>query len=249
MSDNKDSQLPDSVSIEPIEDSKHTPATLIDAFIPIVALVMMLTAAVYLFSSDSSYGANQIALIMAGCIGLLIGWKNGYSWAEMEQGIVRSIGVATGALLILLSVGSLIGAWVLSGTVPTMIYYGMLILNPEYFYAACCLLCAVVAISIGSSWTVAGTLGIALVGVASAMGLSVEITAGAIISGAYFGDKMSPMSDTTNLAPAVAGTDIFSHIRHMVWTTAPSIIVAMIGFIILGFNTQTSIDNNNFGYS
>lgn len=216
--------------------TKHKPVNLFDALLPIIALVVMLSAAVYLFSSDSSSGANQIALIIAACIGAIIGAKNGYSWSEMEKGIIKSISVATGALLILLSVGSLIGTWILAGTVPTMIYYGMLVLNPEYFYAACCILCAAVALSIGSSWTVAGTLGIALVGVATAMGLSVEITAGAIISGAYFGDKMSPMSDTTNLAPAVAGTDIFSHIRHMVWTTVPSIIIAMIGFLILGFN-------------
>jgi NhaC family Na+:H+ antiporter len=228
------------------EPTRHKLPTLLDALIPIIALVIMLTTAVYLFSSDSSYGANQIALIMAACIALVIGWKNGYSWSEMEQGIVRSIGVATGALLILFTVGSLIGTWILAGTVPTMIYYGMLVLNPEYFYAACCLLCAVVAISIGSSWTVAGTLGIALVGVASAMGLSVDITAGAIISGAYFGDKMSPMSDTTNLAPAVAGTDIFTHIRHMVWTTTPSIIIALIGFLLLGFNSEATTNSSNF---
>ncbi|MEZ9198823.1 Na+/H+ antiporter NhaC [Shewanella sp. 10N.286.54.B9] len=228
------------------EKPQHRLPSLFDALVPIIALVIMLTAAVYLFSSDSSYGANQIALIMAACIALVIGWKNGYSWNEMEKGIVRSIGVATGALLILFTVGSLIGTWILAGTVPTMIYYGMLILNPEYFYAACCLLCAVVAISIGSSWTVAGTLGIALVGVASAMGLSVEITAGAIISGAYFGDKMSPMSDTTNLAPAVAGTDIFSHIRHMVWTTVPSIIIALIIFLFIGLNSEATTNSSNF---
>lgn len=223
----------------------HKLPSLLDALIPIFALVLMLAGAVYLYSSDSSYGANQIALIMGACIALVIGAKNGYSWKEMEAGIVKSVGVATGALLILFAVGSLIGTWILAGTVPTMIYYGMLVLNPEYFYAASCLLCAVVALSIGSSWTVAGTLGIALVGVAAAMGLSVEITAGAIISGAYFGDKMSPMSDTTNLAPAVAGSDIFSHIRHMVWTTAPSIIIAMIGFLILGFTSEPSGQASN----
>jgi Na+:H+ antiporter, NhaC family len=223
----------------------HKRPTLLDALIPIIALVVMLVAAVYLFSSDSSSGANQIALILAACIAIVIGYKNGYSWNEMEKGVVRSVGVATGALLILFSVGSLIGTWILSGTVPTMIYYGMQILNPDYFYAASCLLCAVVALSVGSSWTVAGTLGIALVGIASAMGLSVEITAGAIISGAYFGDKMSPMSDTTNLAPAVAGTDIFSHIRHMTWTTVPSIIVALIGFLFIGLNAEpTQIETN-----
>lgn len=225
----------------------HKRPTLFDALIPIIALVLMLGAAVYLFSSDSSSGANQIALILAACIAIVIGYKNGYSWNEMEKGVVRSVGVATGALLILFSVGSLIGTWILSGTVPTMIYYGMQILNPDYFYAASCLLCAVVALSIGSSWTVAGTLGIALVGIATAMGLNVEMTAGAIISGAYFGDKMSPMSDTTNLAPAVAGTDIFSHIRHMTWTTIPSIIIALIAFLILGLNAEPTQVETNLG--
>jgi NhaC family Na+:H+ antiporter len=220
--------------------SEHKQPSLLDALIPVFSLIIMLAAAVYLFSSDSSSGANQIALVLAACIAMIIGYKNGYSWNQMERGIVKSIGVATGALLILFSVGSLIGTWILAGTVPTMIYYGMQILNPDYFYAACCLLCAVVALSIGSSWTVAGTLGIALVGISSAMGLDVNITAGAIISGAYFGDKMSPMSDTTNLAPAVAGTDIFSHIRHMTWTTVPSIIIALIGFIFLGLTADAA---------
>ncbi|MGZ9899562.1 Na+/H+ antiporter NhaC [Shewanella gaetbuli] len=214
--------------------------SLLDALIPLFALILMLAAAVYLFSSDSSSGANQIALVLAACIAMIIGFKNGFSWNQMERGIVKSVGVATGALLILFSVGSLIGTWILAGTVPTMIYYGMTILDPQYFYSACCILCAIVAISIGSSWTVAGTLGIALIGIASAMGLDINITAGAIISGAYFGDKMSPMSDTTNLAPAVAGTDIFSHIKHMTWTTVPSIILALIGFTILGLTAEAS---------
>ncbi len=224
--------------------SKHRNPSLLDALIPVFTLIIMLAAAVYLFASDSSSGANQIALLLAACIAIIIGYKNGYSWNQMERGIVKSIGVATSALLILFSVGSLIGTWILAGTVPTMIYYGMQILDPDYFYAACCLLCAVVALSIGSSWTVAGTLGIALIGISSAMGLDVNITAGAIISGAYFGDKMSPMSDTTNLAPAVAGTDIFSHIRHMTWTTIPSIIIALIGFTFLGLTADVaSIEN------
>ena len=144
------------------------------------------------------------------------------------------IGTAMPAVLILLSVGSLIGAWMVSGTVPTLIYYGLLVLDPGFFYAACCLLCAITALAIGSSWTVAGTLGIALVGIAAALGQSVEITAGAIISGAYFGDKMSPLSDTTNLAPAVTGIDIFTHIRHMTWTTAPSLAVALAIFLFIG---------------
>ncbi|MBE8168628.1 MAG: Na+/H+ antiporter NhaC [Shewanella sp.] len=229
--------------------SQHKPATLLDALLPVAALITMLMTSVYLFSSDSSSGANQIALILAACVALLIGVKNGYSWKEMEQGIIEGISVATPALLILFAVGSLIGTWILSGTVPTMIYYGMQVLNPEYFYAACCILCALIALSIGSSWTVAGTLGIALVGIAAAMGLSVEITAGAIISGAYFGDKMSPLSDTTNLAPAVAGADIFEHIKYMAWTTVPSIILALIVFFFLGLNTDTTELNTDLSSS
>ncbi|GIT21113.1 MAG: hypothetical protein CM1200mP40_07950 [Gammaproteobacteria bacterium] len=124
----------------------------------------------------------------------------------------------------------------MSGTVPTMIYYSLLILDPSIFYAASCIICALIALSIGSSWTVAGTVGIALIGASAGMGLSPEITAGAIISGAYFGDKMSPLSETTNLAPAVAGTDLFSHIGHMVWTTIPSIVIALVLFIFIGLN-------------
>ncbi|MDO6775355.1 Na+/H+ antiporter NhaC [Shewanella sp. 3_MG-2023] len=225
--------------------NKHKQPSLLDALAPVFALIAMLGTAVYLFSSDSSSGANQIALILAACIAILIGYKNGYSWNEMERGIIKSIGVATGALLILFTVGSLIGTWILAGTVPTMIYYGMQILHPQYFYAASCILCAVVAISIGSSWTVAGTLGIALIGIASAMGLDINITAGAIISGAYFGDKMSPLSDTTNLAPAVAGADIFSHIKYMTWTTVPSIIIALIVFTVLGLSADVASFNSD----
>ncbi|WP_394497079.1 Na+/H+ antiporter NhaC [Shewanella sp. ENK2] len=230
-----------------MSDSQIKQPSLFDALAPVIALITMLGAAVYLFSSDSSSGANQIALILAACIAILIGYKNGYSWNQMERGIIKSIGVATGALLILFTVGSLIGTWILAGTVPTMIYYGMQILHPQYFYAASCILCAVVAISIGSSWTVAGTIGIALIGIASAMGLDINITAGAIISGAYFGDKMSPLSDTTNLAPAVAGSNIFSHIKHMTWTTVPSIIIALIVFTFLGLSADVSSFNSQLG--
>ncbi|WP_282167469.1 Na+/H+ antiporter NhaC [Shewanella japonica] len=230
-----------------MSDSQLKQPSLFDALAPVIALITMLGAAVYLFSSDSSSGANQIALILAACIAILIGYKNGYSWNQMERGIIKSIGVATGALLILFTVGSLIGTWILAGTVPTMIYYGMQILHPQYFYAASCILCAVVAISIGSSWTVAGTIGIALIGIASAMGLDINITAGAIISGAYFGDKMSPLSDTTNLAPAVAGSNIFSHIKHMTWTTVPSIIIALIVFTFLGLSADVSSFNSQLG--
>lgn len=217
-------------------------ATLLDALIPVISLMIMLTSSVMLYGEDSSYGANQIALLLAAAIAMLVGYKNGFSWKELEAGMVKGISMALGAILILLMVGSLIGTWILSGTVPTMIYYGLQILDPSIFYAAACIICALVSISIGSSWTTAGTIGIALIGIATGLELSLPITAGAIISGAYFGDKMSPLSDTTNLAPAVTGTELFTHIRHMAWTTGPSIIIAIILFLIIGF-TENATEN------
>ncbi|MBW3567268.1 MAG: Na+/H+ antiporter NhaC [Proteobacteria bacterium] len=217
------------------ENSSVREPSMLDALVPVVAIIIMLATSVYLYGADSSYGANQIALLLGAGIATIIGLKNGLTWKTIEEGIVHGISISLGAILILLSVGSLIAAWILSGTVPTLIYYGLAVLHPAIFYPAACFICAVVGLSIGSSWTVAGTLGIALIGVAGAMGLSPAVAAGAIISGAYFGDKMSPLSDTTNLAPAVAGSELFSHIRHMMWTTVPSLVIALVGFGIMGF--------------
>jgi len=216
--------------------------SLVDALIPIVSLVIMLGMSVYFFGDNSSYGPNQIVLMICAAIVILIGIKNGHRWKSIEKSIVKGISMAMVAILILMLVGGLIGTWILAGIVPTMIYYGLNLLSPDYFYVASCLICAVIAISIGSSWTVAGTIGISLIAMASALGLSVEATAGAIISGAYFGDKMSPLSDTTNLAPAVSGTDLFSHIQHMMWTTMPSLVIACIFFLVLGLSNETSAE-------
>ena len=216
----------------------HKNPTMLDAIAPIVVLIIMLSFSVYLYGDDSSYGANQIALILSACIAAIIAIKNGYTWKEVETGIVKGIGMGMRAILILLAVGALIGTLIMSGTVPAMIYYGLNILSPSIFYFTACVICAIAALSIGSSWTVAGTLGVALMGIATGLGLSPAVTAGAIISGAYFGDKMSPLSDTTNLAPAIAGTDLFSHIRHMVWTTGPSLVIALIIFLIMGLNSN-----------
>jgi len=226
--------MSDTRSVTPMKEASR-----LDVALTIGITVGLLSLSVIIFGADSSSGANQIALVIGAVIATVVGIKNGHSWKVIEENIVAGISTALPAIMILFSVGSLIGMWMLSGTVPTMIYYGLLLLDPSVFYPATCLLCAITALSIGSSWTVAGTLGIGLIGVAAGMGLSVEITAGAIISGAYFGDKMSPLSDTTNLAPAVTGIDIFTHIRHMIWTTAPSFVLALAGFIIIGF-TNTS---------
>jgi len=207
---------------------------LAQALAPLLFLVAALACAVYLYGDDASYGANQISLLLAGGIAALVGVRNGMPWHDIQGALVRGIAVAVVPIFILLAVGALIGTWILGGTVPTLIVYGMKLLHPAYFYPAACLICAIVALAIGSSWTVAGTLGVALIGVAQGLDLSLPITAGAIISGAYFGDKMSPLSDTTNIAPAAAGSELFAHIRHMVWTTGPSILVALAGFAVVG---------------
>jgi len=222
-----------------------TPPSLLQALIPIVFLIILLALSVHLFEDNSSYGANQIALLLAAGVAALVGTNNGFTWKLIEEGIVRGISMSLGALLILFAVGSLIGSWILSGIVPTMIYYGLELMSPNWFYLASCVICAIIAISIGSSWTVAGTIGVSLMGVAAGMGLSPAIAAGAVISGAYFGDKMSPLSDTTNLAPAVTGTDLFSHIKHMTWTTFPSLFIAMIIFMFLGFGVEVSGDSSS----
>jgi len=195
---------------------------------------VLLAFSVFLFGADSSFGANQIALVLASCVAALVGRRIGIPWSEVQNGIIDGIGVGLAPILILLAVGMLIGTWILAGTVPAMIYYGLQILNPAVFYAACTAICAIVAISIGSSWTVAGTLGIGLMGIAGSFELSPAVTAGAIISGAYFGDKLSPLSDTTNLAAAATGVDLFDHIRFMLWTTVPSILIALGIFLFIG---------------
>ncbi len=206
------------------------PATTLQALGPLGLLIALLAGSVYLFGDGSSSGPNQIALMLAAAAAAVVGLRNGHPWPAIEQGIRRSISVSMGAILILLVVGALIGTWILAGVVPTMIYYGLLVLSPAVFYSTACIICALVSVATGSSWTTAGTIGIALVGIATAQGLNLGLAAGAVISGAYFGDKMSALSDTTNLAPAVAGTDLFTHIRHMVWTTGPSIAAALVLF-------------------
>ena len=218
--------------------------SLSDALIPIVSLIIMMGSAVYLFGDASSYGPNQIALLIGMFLAAIVGIKNGHSWHSIEEGIVKGISMSLGACLILLAVGSLIGTWMLAGTVPTLIYYGLSILNPTFFYAASALICAVVAMSIGSSWTTAATIGVALIGVATGMDMSLAITAGAIVSGAYFGDKLSPLSETTNLAPAIAGTNLFEHIKYMLWTTVPSFVIALTLFSILGLQEDTGTVSN-----
>jgi NhaC family Na+:H+ antiporter len=214
------------------------------SLVPVLVLIGLLSASVYLFGDGSSSGPNQLALILGGMVAALIGGRLGYTWEELQKGIVHGISLSTGAVLILLMVGALIGTWILSGTVPTMIYLGLGILSPTWFYAAALVICAIVALATGSSWTTAGTIGVALIGIATVQDLNLGLAAGAIVSGAYFGDKMSPLSDTTNLAPAMAGTDLFTHIRHMLYTTTPSFVIALCLFAGIGFFAGGATDTS-----
>jgi len=218
--------------------------TMLDALIPIIILIIMLAGAVLLYGGDAVGGPFQIALILAGMVAGLVARKNGYTFEEVSKAAVNGVSIAMGAIFILLAVGSLIGVWSMSGTIATMVYYGIQFLSPHWFYLASVVITALVALGIGSAWTVVGTLGVGLIGIAIAIGADPAITAGAVISGSYFGDKMSPLSETTNLTPAVAGTDLITHIKAMMATTVPSIIIAMALYAIIGLRAdiQASID-------
>ncbi len=211
-----------------------------EALIPVIALIAMLAFNVFVFGDDALSGSNQFVLLLGGTVAALIGFKNKVSYKLMMEEVAENIKSTASAILILLMVGALAGTWLISGVIPSMIYYGLQILNPTIFLAACLIICAVISVATGSSWTTAATVGIALIGISEALGISLGMTAGAVLSGAYFGDKMSPMSDTTNLAPAMAGTDLFTHIRYMAYTTIPTFVVTLIVFIILGFTQSTT---------
>lgn len=208
------------------------------ALVPVAALAMLLGCSVYLFGDGSSGGPNQIALLLAAGVAQLIGMRLG--WHVLQEAMASGIGLAINACLILLMVGLLIGVWMLCGTAPSLIYYGLALLEPHFFYPAACVICGMVSLTIGSSWTTAGTVGLALVGISQVMGLSSAVTAGAVISGAYFGDKMSPLSDTTNLSPGIVGAELFDHIRHMAWTTLPSLLIALLMFSVLAIGSDAS---------
>ena len=214
------------------------------SLLPLLFLVLLLVFNVIIYSGDSSYGPNQIALLLSAAFAAVLSLRLGFTWSEIEKAIVKSISSAMAAILILLMIGALSGTWLISGIVPAMIYYGLEILNPTIFLFAACIVSAVVSLATGSSWSTAATVGIALIGIGKAMGIHDGLVAGAIISGAYFGDKMSPLSDTTNLAPAMAGTNLFTHIRYMTYTTGPSISIALIIFLIWGLTLDASADLN-----
>jgi NhaC family Na+:H+ antiporter len=210
-----------------------------EALIPVIALVGMLAYNVFVYGDDALSGSNQFILLMGAAVAAIVGFFNKVSYENMIEEVSNNLKSTTGAILILLFVGALAGTWLISGVIPTMIYYGLKILNPTIFLPATVVISSVISIATGSSWTTSATVGIALIGIGGALGIELGMVAGAVLSGAYFGDKMSPLSDTTNLAPAMAGTDLFTHIRYMTLTTVPTIIITLLVFIILGFTINT----------
>lgn len=216
-------------------------ANILEALFPILFLIVLLVINISVFGDEGLSGSNQIVLILSAAVaGLVAVLRLGYRWEQLQDGVINSISSAMSSILILLLIGALAGTWLLSGIVPAMIYYGLKILTPGIFLVAACIIGAVVAIATGSSWTTVATVGVALLGIGKALGFSEGLIGGAIISGAYFGDKMSPLSDTTNLAPAMAGTDLFTHIRHMTKTTVPSISITILIFLVIGFYTDAA---------
>jgi len=218
-----------------------------EALVPLLVLVGMLAFNVFVFGDDGLSGTNQFILLLGGAVAAIVGFMNKVSYEDMITEVGENIKSTTGALLILLMVGALASAWMISGIIPTMVYYGLQILHPTIFLPATAIICAVISVATGSSWTTSATVGIALIGIGGAIGMNLGMVAGAVISGAYFGDKLSPLSDTTNLAAAMAGSELFNHIRYMLYTTIPSMIVALIVFTVLGLTQDIKGDADYSG--
>lgn len=218
---------------------KKIPSPIV-SLLPIVILVGMLFATIRTFGSDALSGGSQVSLLTTTAVCIFIGITfYRIPWKDYEIAITNNIAGVSSAIIILLIIGALSGAWMISGVVPTLIYYGMQIIHPDFFLASTCIICALVSIMTGSSWTTIATIGIALLGIGKAQGFEEGWIAGAIISGAYFGDKVSPLSDTTVLAASVTDTPLFRHIRYMMITTIPSLIITLIIFTVMGFTYET----------
>jgi len=214
--------------------------SLVDALIPLLFMIVLLATSIVLFGIDAATGPLQVALFMSAVVAALVAHKNGHSWERLGEEVVKGISLAMSAIMILIMVGALIGVWNMSGTIATMVYYGVKYIDPAWFYFAACLLCGLVGLVTGSSWSTAATLGVAFIGMAAAIGASPAITAGAVISGAYFGDKMTPLSETTVLTPQIVGSDVYTHISSMAKATIPAYLISLVIFFLIGRNVETS---------
>ncbi len=211
------------------------------SLIPILILVTLLALNISIFGSDAILGASQVALLFSAGVAIWLAmWRFKVPWQDFEETIKSNIGDVTTAIVILFLIGAISGTWTMSGIVPTFIYYGVKIISPKVFLLTACIICALVSVTIGSSWTTIATIGVALLGIGKALGFSDGMIAGAIISGAYFGDKISPLSDTTVLASSMSKVPMFDHIRYLMYTTVPSIVITLVIFTILGFSHSGS---------
>ncbi|MFB4268383.1 Na+/H+ antiporter NhaC [Nonomuraea sp. GTA35] len=208
--------------------------SLADLVIVLATLVVLIGGSLALFGLDALDGPLQVALVMCAIVAMLVALKNGHRWEEVEASGQRALSSITSAVFILLAVGALIGTWNMSGTIPTLVYYGIQVLSPGWYYAATALICAIVSMSIGSSWTTAATVGVGLVGIATMLGVSAPITAGAVISGAYLGDKLSPLSETTVLTAQMVRVNVYEHVKRQAWTSIPAFVVAFVLFLLIG---------------
>jgi len=218
----------------PAEEKAVRQPSLLDALIPLLFMIGLLATSIVLFGLDAAVGPLQVALLMSAVVAAVVAHKNGHSWEKLGEEIVKGISLAMSAIMILLMVGALIGVWNMSGTIATMVYYGVKYIDPSWFYLAAALLCGMVGIVTGSSWTTAATLGVAFIGMATAIGASPAITAGAVISGAYFGDKMTPLSETTILTPQIVGSNVYTHIASMAKATIPAYLISLVIFFLIG---------------
>ena len=216
---------------------KSSVGKILISLVPITVLVAFLALDISIFGSDSILGPSQVALITASAVCVfLASWLFKTPWKDFEDAIKGNLGDVASALVILLLIGAVSGTWTMSGVVPAFIYYGVKLISPKFFLVTACLICAVVSVMTGSSWTTIATIGVALLGIGKAEGFSDGIIAGAIISGAYFGDKISPLSDTTVMASSVNQVPLFTHIKYMLYTTGPSMIITLVIFLILGLS-------------
>jgi len=222
------------------EDPQPKPPSLLDAILPVVVLIALIALTIALFGVSATDGPLQVALLLSAAFASLIAFKNGYTAAAIRDAAVGGVTTAMGAIFILLAVGALIGTWNMAGTIPTVVDYGVRVLNPNVFFMATAAICALVGMVTGSSWTTAGTLGVAFVGMAKVMGLSEEAAAGAVICGAYFGDKMTPLSETTILVPNLVGggLTVGQHIRNMFWTAGPALAISLVLFLLIGLSAE-----------
>ncbi|WP_442853541.1 Na+/H+ antiporter NhaC [Bacillus sp. FJAT-27231] len=201
------------------------------ALIPIIAMVTFLFTGIFVFEADA-----HIPLLLSAVVAAIIAIYLGHTWREIEKGIINAVTLAMQALLILMVIGTIIGTWLAGGIVPTMIYYGLDILSPAYFLPAAAVICSIVAIASGNAWTAAGTIGIAIMGIGAGLGVNLAMVAGAVISGCYFGDKISPLSETTNMSPGITGVELFDHIRHMLYTTIPALVISVVIYFFMGLS-------------